>query len=104
MKWICFKDHYAPDGSGYQLTGPRPRECGTFSQWIQCQILWHGPNALKEWLFCVGFYDAEHEGGLAFWRWDFWNSKMRAQIIAQERREWERKRAEAVSRWGQGAG
>jgi hypothetical protein len=103
MKWICFKDHYMPNAWGFSLT-PQPRECGTFREWLLCQVMWHGPEVLKRKLAEIGFIDAENEGGIAFWRLDFWNSKMRAQFIAHERREWERKRAEAIARWGEGAG
>jgi hypothetical protein len=103
MRWVCFKDHYAPTASGFDSV-PRPRECGTFGQWMLCQILWHGPEPLKAWLMRTGFVDAEHEGADAFWRWDFWNSKMRAEWLRIERQQWERKRSEAIQRWGEGAG
>jgi hypothetical protein len=92
-----------PNSGGYGLT-PQPRDCGTLGSYVLCQIMWHGPEPLKLWLVRTGFVDAESEGAIAFWRWDFWNSKMRALIIQAERQQWERKRAEAISRWGEGAG
>ncbi len=92
-----------PNAWGYSLT-PQPRECGTFGQWLLCQVMWHGPEGLKRKLEEIGFIDAECEGGTAFWRLDFWNAKMRTAIIENDRREWERKRAEAIARWGEGAG
>lgn len=29
---------------------------------------------LRELLLAIGFLDADSDGGLLYWRWDFWNA------------------------------
>jgi hypothetical protein len=59
---------------------------------------------LRSWLMETGFLDAESEGSIAFWRWDYWNAHMAALIRADERRRWEGKRARTRAKWGEAAG
>ena len=33
----------------------------------------------------IGFLDAEGDGGLLFWRWDFWNAWTRTELRRQRR-------------------
>jgi len=76
-RWVCFRDHIDP-----MSFEPRfyPRECKSFGDWLLCQVFLHQPHAWRMWLMNVGFVDSLTEGGLAFWRWDFWNSHMRAEL------------------------
>jgi hypothetical protein len=66
--------------------------------------LWHQPRWVVMRLARIGFIDDTGEWSICFWRWDFWNSSLRARIEKQEHEEWLRKRAAAIARWGEGAG
>lgn len=104
--WICFRSHtgYGHDGlpsecwSGSGVRGPRI--CGSFSQFLFCQVFYHASDRVRNWFIRTGFVDAKGEGEVAFWRWDPWNAKMRHQVLDLEHKKWERKRAWAVWKWG----
>lgn len=80
MKWICSNDHVLPDLSGGGYHAKRgPRECKSFGGWLMCKVVdrggWLGDeNSLITKLCRIGLVDANGEGGIMFWRWDFWNA------------------------------
>lgn len=98
MRLICARPHPSWDS---------PRDQGTlafdtFGAWLLHQVL-HS-HWMRERLIRIGFLDCETEYSLLFWRWDYWNAHQAAWIRDFEHKEWEKKRAGARARWGQGAG
>jgi hypothetical protein len=81
-RWVCLRGHLLD----YSLDAVlRPRECGSFREWLFCQVWAHATPWLRDWLIETGFVDSLTDGGLAFWRWDPWNAHMRAELKRIER-------------------
>ena len=82
-RWICWRDHYR---AGNEWVS-QPRALPTFGAYLFDQITHH--QSLMWWLTRVGFVDVptKVDGGIAAWRWDFWNSWMAGEMrrISRER-------------------
>lgn len=76
---ICFEcvdDRSHP--SGFLYDRPHFPVDMSFGDWLVHRIAHSlGTDAVSFLALKVGILDAEHEGGLVFWRWDPWNSIMR---------------------------
>lgn len=98
MRLVCARPH---------PSWARPGDEGTLAfetvgAWLVHQVL-HA-HWLRERLVRIGFLDTEHEGGRLFWRWDYQNASEAAWIRDFEHKQWEKKRDQARTRWGEGAG
>jgi hypothetical protein len=70
---ICFecKDNLERDRTIYWRTDL------TFGAWLIHRIGHTSTDLISFLVLRVGILDAAEDGGLIFWRWDFWNGTMR---------------------------
>lgn len=54
----------------------------TFGTWMVCQVARR--ERLGRLLVKLGVLDAASDGGVLFWRWDFWNSNIRRMLKEAE--------------------
>ncbi len=50
----------------------------SFRTWMIHRLAHSAPEFLRFIVCRIGILDADYDGGLIFWRWDFWNGTMRA--------------------------
>ena len=90
----CFDKHIHP-----VFMGDRgPEAFDTFSAWLFHRLFVHYQDTLRGfWMLMAreGFLDTipygnppKHDGGIVFWRWDFWNSGYAKEWEAFDRRHW----------------
>lgn len=97
MRLVCARPHPRYDS---------PRDEGTLAfdsvgEWILHQLQhsrWIREKAIK-----IGFLDCENEYSEFFWRWDYWNSVQVKWLRDHEQREWEKRRARTIAKWGEGS-
>lgn len=74
--------------------------CATFGEWL-FHLAVH--SRWRRRLVRIGFLDAESEGGVLFWRWDYKNARRAAWIREHERKVSDAKAEATRARWGETA-
>lgn len=98
MRLVCARPHPRWDRPGDEGT----LAFDTVGAWLLHHVLSHSPR-MRERLIRIGFLDAESEGSLLFWRWDYQNARQAAWIRDFEQKEWERKGERTRAKWGEGS-
>lgn len=85
MRWVCRQVHRQPAPDSYTFINA-PAVGPSFGWWVLHKLSHRTPTGEQRGQrmlsFCLrhGFLDVVSPKGELFWRWDFWNSWVRASL------------------------
>jgi hypothetical protein len=78
---LCFRDHWSAwSASLEQHRSMLHRDHATLGEWFICAITDYFGRPGTYFMVWLGIWDAAGDGEVIFWRWDFWNAKMKHEL------------------------